>query len=365
VVAVADARRRARSDLTRLVHRGLAVPDYTRALARLLHRAVPFDGECLLTFDPVTLLPTGEVVENGLPADTMPRLTEIELSEPDFNKFTTLARAASPAASLSDATAGDLDQSARHREIRRPSGFEDELRVVLQTGTATWGALTLLREQRRVYFTTADVRYVASLAPLIADGLRRALLLADAHDDRADEEAGLIVLAPDDTVELANRVADDLLAELQPHEVAPALPLVVRAVAGQARRSGSGHDGVARARVRTRRGRWLVVRGSLVGGEPEPRVAVMLESARAPELAPLIADAYGLSERERSIAELVAQGLSTKEIANRLFLSPYTVQDLLKSLFEKTGAGSRGEVVARLFFEHFAPRLTANPPAAP
>jgi DNA-binding CsgD family transcriptional regulator len=57
------------------------------------------------------------------------------------------------------------------------------------------------------------------------------------------------------------------------------------------------------------------------------------------------------------VTELVAQGFSTNEIAGRLFISPYTVQDHLKVIFEKTGVSTRGELVARLFFEHYAPRL--------
>jgi DNA-binding CsgD family transcriptional regulator len=97
------------------------------------------------------------------------------------------------------------------------------------------------------------------------------------------------------------------------------------------------------------------VRGSMLG----TRTALILEPARAPELAPLIADAYALTPRERAVTQLVAQGLATSEIASRLFLSPYTVQDHLKAIFEKTGVGTRGELVARLFFDHYAPRLTA------
>jgi Bacterial regulatory proteins, luxR family len=50
---------------------------------------------------------------------------------------------------------------------------------------------------------------------------------------------------------------------------------------------------------------------------------------------------YGLSAREREIATLIAAGLSTKALANRLYLSPWTVQDHLKSIFEKTGTHSR------------------------
>ncbi len=151
---------------------------------RSLRRAVPFEGFCLLTFDPATLLPTGEVVENGLHADLMPRLTEIELSEPDFNKFTSLVRADRPAASLSEATAGQLDRSLRQRELRRPSGFADELRAACTDATGAWGALTLLRETHSPNFTDADVRFLASLAETLAEGLRRRALSSQVRASR-------------------------------------------------------------------------------------------------------------------------------------------------------------------------------------
>ena len=96
------------------------------------------------------------------------------------------------------------------------------------------------------------------------------------------------------------------------------------------------------------------MRGSLVGSD---RVAILIEAARPAELASAIADLHGFTDRERMITERVARGLPTKEISNELHLSAYTVQDHLKSIFDKTGSSSRGELVARLFLRHYLPRM--------
>jgi DNA-binding CsgD family transcriptional regulator len=53
------------------------------------------------------------------------------------------------------------------------------------------------------------------------------------------------------------------------------------------------------------------------------------------------------------VTELVAQGLPTAAIAARLYPSPYAVQDHLKAIFEKLDVSTRGELVARLFVDHY------------
>ena len=55
----------------------------------------------------------------------------------------------------------------------------------------------------------------------------------------------------------------------------------------------------------------------------------------------------------------VARGLPTEKIARLLFLSPHTVRDHIKAIFEKTGVSSRGELVSLLFIDHYRPALTA------
>ncbi len=358
---------RVREEIVRLGARGLPVAEYSRAVGQLLTKVVPAEGTCLMTVDPATLLPTAEYVENGMPAPALLRMVDIELREPDFNKWVTLSQAGARAASLSDATRGELDASRRQREIRRPGGFSDELRSVLASGTGTWGQLTVFRERRRPYFSSAEVAFVSSVAATIADGLRRAMLF-DLLDVGLGD-VGLFMLDADDRVTLTNPAAERLLDNLDAGDRAgSALPLAVATTVRQARAVGGATDGravpeglrPAVARVRTARGGWLIVRGSLMGHEPDAPVAVILEPARRAQMAPLMAHAYGLTVAERRVTELVARGLSTQQIAHRLDLSTYTVQDHLKSIFAKSDTSSRGDLVARLFVDHYADTLTSD-----
>ena len=55
-----------------------------------------------------------------------------------------------------------------------------------------------------------------------------------------------------------------------------------------------------------------------------------------------------LSDRERQVAELVAQGLSNAEVASRLFISHRTVTTHLERIYRRLGIASRGELTSYL-----------------
>jgi DNA-binding CsgD family transcriptional regulator len=75
----------------------------------------------------------------------------------------------------------------------------------------------------------------------------------------------------------------------------------------------------------------------------------------------VILDVFDLTPRERDVAQQVILGRSTGDIARSLHISGYTVQDHLKVVFKETGVGTRGQLSAKLFFEHDLPQ-PANPP---
>ncbi len=55
----------------------------------------------------------------------------------------------------------------------------------------------------------------------------------------------------------------------------------------------------------------------------------------------------GLSDRERQILELIAQGKTNREIGEVLFLAEGTVRNLVSGILAKLGVGSRAEAAAR------------------
>jgi DNA-binding CsgD family transcriptional regulator len=103
-----------------------------------------------------------------------------------------------------------------------------------------------------------------------------------------------------------------------------------------------------------------VLHGAALVADGARRVAVIVEPAQPARIAPLLMAAYGLTEREQDVTRLVLRGDSTAQIAVSLSVSPQTVQQHLKSVFEKTGVRSRRELVGRVFFAHYEPRLRDN-----
>lgn len=55
---------------------------------------------------------------------------------------------------------------------------------------------------------------------------------------------------------------------------------------------------------------------------------------------------YNLSNREFEVLKLLCRGLSNREIAERFYISEYTVKDHVKRIMRKTGLGSRGKIIA-------------------
>jgi DNA-binding CsgD family transcriptional regulator len=355
-----------RREIIRLCHAGLDSRALRDTLLRRLQAVIPFDVACFATADPATLLFTDGVTDAMLER-VLPQLLENEFLQQDVNKFAWLARSGTPVGVLSASTQHRLDRSPRYRDILGPLALGDELRAALVANTACWGFLTIFRERSRPPFSAAEASFLARLTPHLAEGLRTALLLSRATAPTLPDGPGVLVLADDLSVQAVTPAAAQWLAELGAAATSGvlALPHAVAAVVARLRsieRESDPHrDLLPKVRLRTPSGHWLVLHAArLLGPSGHGPIAVIVEVARPIDIAPLIVQAYDLSKREGEITQLVLRGVTTSEIATTFHISPHTVQDHLKAIFEKVGVRSRRELVGRVFAPHDQPGFAAG-----
>jgi DNA-binding NarL/FixJ family response regulator len=331
-------------------------------VAEELRAALPVDALVMAATDPDTLLGLGAGVAHGMPHTVCAPFWEYEFEVPDFNKFSDLARGPRQVADLHAATGGRPQRSARWRELQTLMDAGAELRATFNAGGRGWGLLHLNRAGIERGFGDEEVAFVETIAPVVGRALRLSLISHPAASAAGrgpgmaivDGRHRLVSATPEalawfEDLESVYRLPDATLGRDVPSEVI---------VAAQQARAGlvAGTGATAtRTRARTRTGVWVLIHASCLhaaDGRAED-AAVVIEPAKASEVAPLIIEVYELTPREVDVTRTLARGLSTIEIARELHLSRYTVQDHLKSVYEKVGVSSRGELVAKMFADHY------------
>jgi len=190
------------------------------------------------------------------------------------------------------------------------------------------------------------------LSAVLARGLRRTAVAPGGQAEAAPSEMGVLLLGDDLEPQGSTAAARAWFTALGPagSPSQDAIPGVVWNVVGRLLAIEAGEDAghPARARLRSAGGRWAVVEAARLDGAGSG-IAVSFRAAAIEDVLDLVCRAHGLSRRERELVALVIEGLDTRELAERLFISPHTVQDHLKSVFEKVGVHSRRELVSGVF----------------
>jgi DNA-binding CsgD family transcriptional regulator len=358
------AKERANERIRALASEGMNLPTFWRESSDAVASAVPhYMSPCWYTLDPASLLVTSHYQAElpELPAEWLAH----EYYEDDFHNISAVARSQRGVSTLYEATGGDPSRSPRwHANMEM--GGDQELLVALRTPAgAAWGLVGLYREPGQPRFDDDELDFLRAVSTHLAEGARRGLLVGEAADPEGPDAPGLVLLSEDWSVESLTPGVERWLSELPDGdwEARGKLPPSVLAVAGRALRTAEHEDApgeVALARVLSRGGQWMVLHGASLVADGARRVAVIVEPAHPARISPLLMAAYGLSEREQDVTRLVLRGDSTAQIAESLFISPHTVQQHLKSVFEKTGVSSRRDLVGKVFFSHYEPRVRDN-----
>ena len=360
-------RARPRTRSSRLADAGLDWVSLAHAAERGTRRVVPFDRSCWHTVDPGTVLFTGSLNQNIGCSGTW--LAEHEYVIEDVNKWWFLARSGRMAGATSLATHGDLSRSARHRS-HEAYGIGDELRGLLRDRRHLLGRRGLARGRRASrWFTEDDVRCLSSLSR--ADR-RRVPARAASHHRRRGRPPGPTAPASSSSTRTAtpSRIspAPNTGSRRWSKIPLPSTPSGVQDRPGgrrpgphcrprpgpaAARRPVPSPDQVRRVAAAVRHSAGRRSRRPHRRHHPACRPG-RCGPARRPRL-------RAVRARVPSDAAVHAGGLHQADGADALALSPYTVQDHLKSIFAKTGVRSRSELVGQIFLEHYVPRWEDMP----
>ncbi len=343
---------RAQARIAEIVRRQCDLATLWREASEVLSAAVPhYWVPCWYTLDPASYLITSHFHEglDEFPDDWL----RSEYLDDDVNQIRDVVGSEAGISTLHELTGGDPSGTSRW-QANIELGGDQELLLRLRTRSGeTWGALGLYREPGRPMFDADEKRFLVEASTALAEGARRALVYGEAIDPDWPDGPGLVMVGADGEVESMTETGRVMLTALAGGDLDARMPMSVLTLA---RAALAGEP--AEARVRVAGGPWLTLSAARLLGDQ--RVAVVVQRARPARIFDLVMSANGLTERERDVVGLVLNGASTTDIAAGLTITPYTVQEHLKSVFYKMGVRSRRELVAQAFFTHYAPRFRDN-----
>jgi DNA-binding CsgD family transcriptional regulator len=313
---------------------------------RLMQRTIGYAEGTAMAFDPAVMLPTQFAATVPIDPERALIGCRNEQQDVDVLKFRDLAVAESPVATLSIDCDPECGTSIRWQELNLPRGRRHELRAAMVDSRGScWGALGLYRHDA-IKFSPSDLQAVRRL--LNERSRHLALSMASSRSSGSPEEATTLMINDKGQVIDAPDRARRWLGEMRRSDTLDRVGMLLASIAARIR-SAPPHqaDGAQiRVRMRSAGGLWTTLLAEqLAGTDTTSRgISVVVMPTDSKQLFTLLVAAFDLSAREADVVRQVLKGLDTKSISARLSISVNTVQDHLKSVFDKTGVRSRREL---------------------
>ncbi len=252
-----------------------------------------------------------------------------------------------------------LDRSEYYNDFLRPQSIHHQMVIYLRSGVQTLGLLGLCRSRGERNFSSTDFEKGELLGSYLAGALERAIFMGKVtksseiiHSICPDlPYRGLMVLderldlvyASEGALETISCLTGD---EQTASDPTPPLPEELCAVSQNLLESSAGKSvGAPSVEVDLRaRGTGRPVSSSLrVVDCPQNQRLCLIHFGEneSTDLLRAQLEKLGLSRRELEVADLVCEGLKNSEISKKLFISEYTVENHLRSIYEKLEVKNR------------------------
>ena len=261
----------------------------------------------------------------------------------------------------------DLTRCEYYNDFLRPQSIHHQMSIYLKNDQRLFGILSLFRPQTAKRFSSLDMAKADLMAPHLSGALEKSMISQKMVERRSFIDSivaglpykGIMVmdasLEPIYQDENAVRILSDLNRAKKPGDVSfellprdiylrckDLLTSIGQEQAFEPRQlqfdlvsPGDKQKISIHLRLITNRGNNPLL---LLCFNPEEPLSCLLKRSKK----------HGLTGREIEVVSLLSEGLTNKEIGNRLFISEYTVENHLRSIYRKMGVKNRTSLVHRL-----------------
>nr|SBO97124.1 putative transcriptional regulator [Nonomuraea gerenzanensis] len=321
------------------------------AISRMIARQVPHDGLRLVGLNPATGLGLGTF---SFWHAYQPAL----ISELVLNRFLDgdpcppplLARHSEPIVVVGAGGCGNPGI----RRLLASHGMGGELRLLIRDRHGPWGMLGLLRATDLSPFGPQDCLRMRRLVPALLAALRHYVTAGPLTPSVPALPTGVIMVGPDHTVRSVSPQARAWMRQMWPGLGSGVPDWIADAFWVGLSLHARTHARDARAWApllctpTANFGRSILIHAQPLDDRGEGDVAILVQAAAGSLLLPSFCDWYGITARERRVLEHLHDGAAPKQIARALDVSAYTVNDHLKSVYGKTRAQGRDELIAAI-----------------
>ncbi len=261
----------------------------------------------------------------------------------------------------------DLTRCEYYNDFLRPQSIHHQMSIYLKSEQRLFGILSLFRPQTAKRFSSVDMAKADLMAPYLSGALEKSMISQKMVERRSFIDSivaglpykGIMVmdtsLEPIYQDENAVRMLSDLNRAKQPGDASfEPLPRDIYLRCKDFLTS-VGQEQVFEPRQ---------IQFDLVSPTNKQKVSIQLRLITNRSKNPLLllcfdpeeplscllkrSKKHGLTRREIEVVSLLSEGLTNKEIGKRLFISEYTVENHLRSIYRKMGVTNRTAVVHRL-----------------
>jgi DNA-binding NarL/FixJ family response regulator len=324
---------------------------FRAAVVDAIRPAVPFDGYVWVLTDPASSVGVSPLAYiPNLDMRQLPQIIRAKYATP-INRWTNMPEGG--CASLAATTDGDLARTALWLAAAKEMPVIDILSAVLRDRFGCWGFLDLWRSDGAA-FSDGDAELLSSLLGQLTVAQRsRVAQMFRADPAGADDRGPALVLLDDNLRPVTETpAAEQSLRRLLPTDPRDApVPAAALNVAAQLLASEQGIDSSPpHSRMHSHGGAWVTLQAARLrasGASMAASIAVTIDSIGLADRVDMFGRAHGFTKRETDVVGELSRGNSTRQAAQRLGVSEYTVQDHLKAIFAKSSVSSRAELLAR------------------